>query len=313
MTPDGGEAGPFGTLAGALPVQAVTAPALPLQVRPSPLDGGSCVSLTQSAATEAAIASAFARHAHAARGAYASNTERALRADTAVFTAWYAEAQLVSLPAAPETIVAFVDYAGEIKAPATVRRYVSSIATFHRAAGLASPCADDIVRLALKRLHRAHGRTQAQAASLTRDRIDRMLDTAGTGPRALRNRALLAVAYDSLCRRSELVALQCRDLEAGSHGDGTLVLRRSKTDQEGQGSVRYLAPDTMRAVGAWLDAAGHREGALFRSVGKGGRVGGPLDPGDVARVFKAMAKADHGDDPRQILTQGWLPGGGVAR
>ena len=96
-------------------------------------------------------------------------------------------------------------------------------------------------------------------------------------------------------------------LEAGSHGDGTLVLRRSKTDQEGQGSVRYLAPDTMRAVGAWLDAAGHREGALFRSVGKGGRVGGPLDPGDVARVFKAMAKADHGDDPRQILTQGWLP------
>ena len=37
--------------------------------------------------------------------------------------------------------------------------------------------------------------------------------------------------------------------------------------------------------------AGHREGKLFRSVGKGGRIGGPLDPGDVARVFKAMATA----------------------
>ena len=291
MTPDGGEAGPFGTLTSPLPVQVVKAPARPGQVPAASPDGASRVSLTESAAAEAAVASALARHAHAARGAYASNTERALRADTAVFTAWCAEAGLVSLPAAPDTIVAFVDYSSGTKAPATVRRYVSSIATFHRAAGLANPCTDDSVRLALKRLHRARGRAQAQAASLTRDRIDRMLDSAGAGPRALRNRALLAVAYDSLCRRSELVALQCHDLEAGSHGDGTLVLRRSKTDQEGQGSVRYLAPDTMRAVRAWLDAAGHGEGTLFRSVGKGGRVGGPLDPGDVARVFKAMATA----------------------
>jgi integrase len=291
MTPDGGEAGPFGTLARTLPVQAAKPPALPVQVPASSLDGASCVSLSEAAATEAAVASALARHAQAARGAYASNTERALRADTAVFTAWCAEARLMSLPAAPDTIVAYVDHAGEIKAPATVRRYVSSIATFHRAAGLANPCTDDAVRLALKRLHRAHGRAQAQAASLTRDRIDRMLDTADSGPRALRNRALLAVAYDSLCRRSELVALHCHDLEAGSHGDGTLVLRRSKTDQEGQGSIRYLAPDTMRAVRAWLEVAGHREGTLFRSVGKAGRVGGPLGPGDVARVFKAMATA----------------------
>jgi integrase len=47
----------------------------------------------------------------------------------------------------------------------------------------------------------------------------------------------------------------------------------------------------MRAVRAWLEVAGHREGTLFRSVGKAGRVGGPLGPGDVARVFKAMATA----------------------
>jgi hypothetical protein len=34
-----------------------------------------------SALTDAALATALARHAHAARGAYAANTERALRAD----------------------------------------------------------------------------------------------------------------------------------------------------------------------------------------------------------------------------------------
>lgn len=117
-----------------------------------------------------------------------------------------------------------------------------------------------------------------------------MLAAAGAGLRNQRNQALLTVAYDSLCRRSELVALQRTDLDSGHHGEGTITIRRSKTDQEGVGQVRYLAPDTMRYVATWLADAGHTEGSLFCTVGKGGAVGGPLDPGDVARVFKAMAK-----------------------
>ena len=247
--------------------------------------------LSEAADPAETVALALAQHAHAARGAYSQNTERALRADVAVFTGWCSAAGLVSLPAAPGTVAAFVDAMGEVKAPATVRRYVSSVATFHHAARLPNPCQDDTVRLALKRLHRAHGRAQTQAASLTRDLVDRMIVAAGNGIRDLRNRALLAVAYDSLCRRSELVALQRADLEPTQHGDGTITIRRSKTDQEGIGQVRYLAPDTMRHVAAWLADAGHADGALFRSVGKAGAVGGPLDPGDVARIFKVMAEA----------------------
>lgn len=245
----------------------------------------------EAAGPDEAVAVALAQHAHAARGAFAPNTERALRADVAIFTGWCVVAGLAALPAAPGTVAAFVDAMAEEKAPATVRRYVSSIATFHRAARRPNPCHDDLVRLALKRLHRARGRAQAQAAPLTRDLVDRMLAAAEDGVRDLRNRALLAVAYDSLCRRSELVALQRADLEPAQHGDGTIRIRRSKTDQDGLGQVRYLAPDTMRHVAAWLAEARHVDGALFRTVGKAGAIGGPLDPGDVARVFKAMAKA----------------------
>jgi hypothetical protein len=47
----------------------------------------------------------------------------------------------------------------------------------------------------------------------------------------------------------------------------------------------------MRHVAAWIAASGHADGALFRAVGKAGTIGGRLDPGDVARVFKAMAEA----------------------
>jgi integrase len=231
------------------------------------------------------------RHAQAARGAYSANTERALRADIAVFTAWCADAGLAPLPAAVETVVGFIDAMAEIKAPATVRRYVSSIATFHRAAGVETPTGSLEVTLALKRLHRAKGRAQTQAVPLNRKRVERMLEHGAGTLRALRDRALLGVAYDTLCRRSELAALQLADLEHAPDGSGTVTIRRSKTDQEGAGDVRYVAPDTMRDLAAWISAAGVAEGRLFRSVRKGGRVGEAIDAGDVARVFKHMAES----------------------
>ena len=258
----------------------------PSEAEPDPHEDGG-----EMAYANDAIMVSLAEHAQAARGAYAANTERALRADTVVFTDWCGASGLAPLPALPATVAAFVAGMDETKAPATIRRYVSSIATMHRAARLPNPCANEVVRLALKRLHRTRGRAQAQATPLTRDLVDRMLTAADASPRGLRNRALLAVAYDSLCRRSELVALERGDFEVGPHGDGTLTLRRSKTDQEGHGSIRYLAGDTVRAVQAWLEVSGVAEGALFRAVGKGGAVGGPLDPGDIARVFKGMATA----------------------
>lgn len=229
------------------------------------------------------------RHAEQARGAYASNTERALRADTAIWAAWCGERGLISVPAPPEVVAAFVDNVAEARAPATVRRYVSSIASLHRAAKAQNPCDALVVKLALKRMHRAKGRAQVQAAPLNRPAVDKMLATAGEGLRGLRNRALLAVAYDSLCRRSELVALQVDDIEANIDGSGTVLVRRSKTDAEGEGMIRFLAADTMRHVTAWCAAAGITDSVLFRSVRKADRVRGALTPGEVARVFKEMA------------------------
>ena len=252
--------------------------------------------LTTTAAGSVAIAEAgilanLQQHADHARGAYASNTERALRADVAIFTAWCADAGLPSLPAPAETVAAFIDAMGELKAPATVRRYVSSVSTFHRAARVQNPAESQEVKLALKRLHRAKGRVQAQAAPLTRQILDRMLEAAPDTVLGLRNRALAAVAYDTLARRSELVALLVDDMTIDADGAGTVTIRRSKTDQEGAGMVRYLAADTVRHVMAWREAAGIEAGALIRAVGKGGRIGEAIDGSEVARIFKLMALA----------------------
>jgi integrase len=235
------------------------------------------------------LADNLRQHAQDARGAYASNTERALRADVAIFTRWAAQEGRQALPASPDTVAAFIDAQGASKAPATVRRYVSSVATFHRAAGAANPCEAQAVKLALKRLHRAQGREQRQAAPINDRLVVRMLGAAGDGLRSSRDRALLVVAYTTMARRSELVALAREDLQTDADGFGTVAIRRSKTDQEGVGDVAAITADAMHHLRAWLDAAGIEAGPMFRAVRKGGRIGAALDAGDVARVFKRLA------------------------
>ena len=191
---------------------------------------------------------------------------------------------------APDTIVAFIDTMAEIRAPATVRRYVASIATFHRAAGLDSPTKALPVKLALKRMHRAKGRMQKQAAPLNEAEFRRCL--AATGDRLIdkRDKALLAVGRVMLARRSELVSLLVDDLQTDADGGASILLRRSKGDQEGQGAVVYLPRFAAELVRRWLWAAGVANGPIFRSVDRTGKVGETLHPAMVGRIIAKMAK-----------------------
>ena len=139
-------------------------------------------------------------------------------------------------------------------------------------------------------MYRHKGRRQGQALGLTSPLRQRLLEAAGDRLIDDRNRALLAVAYDAMLRRAELTSLQVADLLEEMQGHATLLVRRSKTDVEGCGETLYLARDTVRLVRAWLDRSVISEGRLFRSVGKSGRVGERLDPSQVPRIFKAMAR-----------------------
>src|SRR4051794_4871276 len=98
------------------------------------------------------ISAALRAHAQASRGAYAKATERAVGWDVAKFSRWCDQAGLSPMPAVPETVADFVDFQATTAAPASVRRYVSSIAMFHRAAKQPNPCDAMVVQLALKRM-----------------------------------------------------------------------------------------------------------------------------------------------------------------
>ncbi len=105
-----------------------------------------------------------------------------------------------------------------------------------------------------------------------------------------RNRALLAVAYDTLLRRSELVSLEVSDLLEEIDGSATLLVRSGKTDAEGRGAMLYLARDTVRMVRRWLEFSGVAGGRMLRSVRKDGSVGEKLDASQIPRIYKSMAR-----------------------
>ena len=238
----------------------------------------------------AAAEEPLAAYLEAASGAFSPNTERALRADVQVLEAWCRRHRRTAFPASPDTVAAFVDDMAGSKTPATVRRYVSSIAALHKALRQPNPLDSASVRFALQRMHRRRGRRQAQVQGLTWPLRNRLLEAAGDRLIDVRDRALLAVGYDTLLRRAELVSLEVTDLLEDIDGTATLLVRSGKTDPDGRGAMLYLARDTVLMVKAWVDRSGVGAGRLFRSVRKDGTVGEKLDASQVPRIYKRMAR-----------------------
>lgn len=67
--------------------------------------------------------------------------------------------------------------------------------------------------------------------------IKEFIDGDGESLREDRERAMLCVAYETLARRGELVALEVRDIDSHPNGTGQALVRSGRTDVEGQGRV----------------------------------------------------------------------------
>jgi hypothetical protein len=146
------------------------------------------------------------------------------------------------------------------------------------------------VRLGLKKMGRETSARQAQARALGWNEIKEFIGSAGQGLRADRERALLCAAYEMLARRGELVALEVRDIEFWPNGTGQALIRRGKTDAEGQGRVAYLSRETVKWLKVWLDHANISEGRVFRRLIGRNEIGDGLNPGSIAPIFKRVAQ-----------------------
>jgi site-specific recombinase XerD len=173
-----------------------------------------------------------------ARNAYASNTERAYRADLNDWCAYADKAGVPRFPAQPAALAAYISNMEKRGlSGATIRRRMSAIAYEHRRRGDESPLKDKHLRLVLRGHAREH--TVASRGGKTPFTPETMALVLTHPKMKLRNRALLGVGIVTAIRRSNLVALTWADIQ--DHAKGvTVTIRRSKTDKFGAGAVKAI-------------------------------------------------------------------------
>ncbi len=235
--------------------------------------------------------------------ARADNTVGAYRSDLKDFEVWcrVEAGGLNPLPASPETVALYItDLAADrgLKA-STIRRRLAAISQLHKEAGHPSPAAHEHVKDVLKGILRRHGSLQEGADPMLIGTVRRMLGPMERegAPASLRDRALLLLGLAGGLRRSELSALAVEDLAFVEEGVVVLI-RRSKTDQEGRGmrvGVPYGShPETcpVRTSKAWLSVLGWEEGPLFCRVDRHGNLKeGGLTGQAITRMIQKRAKA----------------------
>lgn len=193
--------------------------------------------------------------------AFAESTRRAYAGALARLERW-----LWRRGAAPLTDAVLAEYVEALyragAAPATVDQVVSAVGAGALMSGWESPVGA-VTRRRVRAVHRlARDRGRGQVRGVDRRDAERMIGLAAAGgdTRGVRDAALLAVASDALLRVSEVVALDVADVA------GALVIRASKTDPTGAGSVHHLGGATAGLVAWWRRLAGVESGALFRPL-----------------------------------------------
>ena len=182
------------------------------------------------------------------------------------FASWCQERRYESLPAAPVAVAAYLAERAETVKPATVRLAAAAIGAQHRQHSLPNPVDTDGVKVVLAGLARqGQAGAQRQAKGISREALAAIKATAcrprvGRGGRIetreqARERGqvditLCCLMFDGMLRRSEAAALRWEDISREADGSGRLLVRRSKTDPEGEGKVLWISPETMDALDA---------------------------------------------------------------
>ena len=206
------------------------------------------------------------------------------------------DAGLPALPAQPEFVAEYLSDLGAERTPSTLRVHAAAIAAAHRDRGLSSPTDASCVRRALAGHSHRKGRDQGQASPIDETAWLRITETAMERRRTRGGRieteseaqfrglvdvCLIGTMRDAMLRRAEASALVWGDLTIQPDSSGTVNIRRSKTDQDGAGTMRYLAPETVECLDALRTLTnGKDDDPMFR-----------LSDSQICRRIKAAAIA----------------------
>jgi len=212
------------------------------------------------------------------RSSKANNTIRAYRSDFKDFSVFCAKNSLKSLPTDSKIVALYLTYLSSkgVKI-STLKRRLVSLGVIHKLKGHYLDTKHPIIIENLMGIKRKIGSFQQGKKPILINQLKSIINVIDNEKtkeiKKIRDKTLILIGFGGGFRRTELVSIDCNDIEFVSEGV-KIIVRRSKTDQFGEGMVKglpYFSNQNYCPVmhlKKWLELSNIKSGPLFRRFSK---------------------------------------------
>jgi len=208
----------------------------------------------------------------------ANNTLRAYKSDFRDFGAFCAKHGLVSLPTEPKIVSLYLTNLSKNLKMSTLKRRLVSISMVHRLKGHYLDTKHPIIIENLMGIKRVKGSIQKGKKPILINHLKSIINVIDQQEineiKKSRDKTIVLVGFGGGFRRTELISIDHEDLEFVPEGV-KITLKRSKTDQFGEGMVKglpYFSNELYCPVinlKKWLELSKIKSGPIFRRFVKG--------------------------------------------
>ena len=212
----------------------------------------------------------------------AKNTVRAYKSDFKDFGIFCAQNGFKSIPSEPKIVSLYLTHLSTNEAKiSTIKRRLVSIGVIHKLKGHYLDTKHPMIIENILGIKRRKGSIQIGKKPLLINNLKLIIDVIDKNNyedlKKLRDRSIILMGFSGGFRRNEIVSLDCDDLDFVAEGL-KINLKRSKTDQFGEGSVKGLPyfDNTqycpVLSLKNWIEASKISSGPLFRRFSKGSKL-----------------------------------------
>ena len=208
----------------------------------------------------------------------ANNTLRAYKSDFKDFGEFCAKHALNSLPTEPKIISLYLTHLSKNSKVSTLRRRLVSISMVHKLKGYYLDTKHPIIVENLMGIRRVKGSIQKGKKPLLINHLKLLINAINEQKyqeiKKLRDKSIILIGFSGGFRRNEIISIDYEDLEFVPEGL-KISLRRSKTDQFGEGMIKglpYFSNEIYCPIynlKRWLEISKIKSGPIFRRFAKG--------------------------------------------
>jgi len=208
----------------------------------------------------------------------ANNTLRAYKSDFKDFGVFCAKHGFDSLPTEPKVVSLYLTYLSKNSKVSTLRRRLVSIGILHKLKGHYLDTKHPIIIENLMGIKRVKGSMQKGKKPILINHLKSIINVINQKKiddiKKSRDKTIVLVGFGGGFRRSELISINYEDIEFVPEGV-KITIKRSKTDQFGEGMVKGLPYFTNELycpvinLKKWLELSNIKSGPIFRRFTKG--------------------------------------------